>query len=297
VDIERFVQQQGFDDVPIGIGGCRALGPGPFEPCATDLLVFDERSREPETVAEYDDETIIIRHASLAESDPGRLLQYDGLEVLRDDSWNLKMLLLRIEKKRDSLYGSLAKNSLIQAIFCCQKVIESVERPSVFAPCWQKCASLYLADAICALNRCRTSPSHMLEALRNLPKSTINEYLTVVTDTVGIERATPTLLARMAKSTAGFSDTANGREDYYSRLISEKRDFFVDKSMYADCYFYLAYVNKENLTRISETLHKKPELIHMLKVAFDVEMETSLLLQYVKPIKQACGELLGYMSL
>ncbi len=296
--------------VPVGLGGCRALGPSSFGPCAYDIIIFDGKGGPaPDIVCERDGNRIVVRHASLTESDSGRLLQYDGLRVLQDPSWDLNAMLQKIGARRGALYRDLARNSLLQSIFCCRKIYDSAEHQDVFAPCWQKCASLYLADAICALNGRRLSPSHMLKTLRSLPKSENNRHLSVVTETLGIERATVTLLARMAISTTGFVDHISvrmrggrggeerGGRDSYCELVSCKHDFLVSESMLADCYFYLGCVNKEHISRAGPlALGRHPELFHILKVALDVESDHYLLRRHAGAIQESCNLLLESMS-
>jgi hypothetical protein len=204
------------------------------------------------------------------------------------------MLLSKIDKKRSSLFNDFAKNSLIESMFCCQKTKEAIQTSDVFAPCWQKCASYYLADALSSLNRQRSSPSHMLGLLRKLKKSSINEYISVVTQTVGIERATPTLLERMLKSTIGFSDLVE--KNNHSQIIQQKHDFFVENSMLSDCYFYFCYINKENFIKIKNSLNREQDLIHILKVAFDIEADSNLLLQQAELVQKSCNEILEIIS-
>ena len=153
---------------------------------------------------------------------------------------------------------------------------------------------LYLANAISSINHQRSSPSHMLDLLRKLKKNTINENISVVTQTVGIERATPTLLERMLKSTIGFSDLIE--KNNHSKIIQQKHDFFVKNSMLSDCYFYLGYVNKENFVKIKDTLNREQDLMHILKVAFDVEADSNLLKQQSVLVQKSCNEILGILS-
>ena len=106
----------------------------------------------------------------------------------------------------------------------------------------------------------------MLDSLRKLKKSSINEHISVVTQTVGIERATPTLLERMLKSTIGFSDLIE--KNKHSQIIQQKHDFFVKNSMLSDCYFYLGYVNQENFIKIKDTLNREQDLDAYSKSCF-----------------------------
>ena len=164
----------------------------------------------------------------------------------------------------------------------------------MYSSCWQKCATYYLADAISSINHQRTSPSHMLDSFRKLEKNPINKNISIVTQTVGIERATPTLLERMLKSTIGFSDLIE--KNNHSKIIQQKYDFFVKNSMLSDCYFYLGYVNKENFIKIKDTLNREQDLIHILKIAFDVEADTNLLQQQSDLIQKSCNDILEIIS-
>ena len=114
----------------------------------------------------------------------------------------------------------------------------------------------------------------MLDLIRKLPKNPINENLLIATKTIGIERSTPTLLKRMLKSTMGFSDIVEGNN--HSQIISSKHDFFINNSKLSDCYFYLGYINRNNFKQIKTSVGQRPELIHILKVAFDIEVDSDL---------------------
>jgi len=292
MDLKKLVKEQKLSSFPIGLGGCR-ISDFHFDSCGYDVVVFDGKL-EPKKIIKYEDEFVIIHHASLSETLSKKLLQYDKLQIIQDESWDLRMLLSKINEKRSSLFTDFAKNCLIESMFCCQKTKEAIQTSDVFASCWQKCASYYLADAISSLNHQRSSPSHMLDLLRKLEKSPINEYISVVTQTVGIERATPTLLERMLKSTIGFSDLVE--KNNHSLIIQQKYDFFLKNSMLSDCYFYFGYINKENFIKIKNTLNREQDLIHILKIAFDIEADSNLLLQQAELIQKSCNEILELVS-
>ena len=292
MDIEKFVAENGLSDSPIGLGGCR-ISDFHFDSCGYDVVVFDGKL-EPKKIIKSGDEFVIIHHASLSETLSTKLLQYDKLQIIHDESWDLRMLLSKINEKRSLLFTDFAKNCLIESMFCCQKTKEAIQTSDVFASCWQKCASYYLADAISSLNHQRTSPSHMLDLLRKLKKSLINEHISVVTQTVGIERATPILLERMLKSTIGFSDLVE--KNNHSLIIQQKYDFFLKNSMLSDCYFYFGYLNKENFIKIKNTLNRRQDLIHILKIAFDIEADSNLLLQQAELVQKSCNQILETVS-
>jgi len=292
MDIKKFIENYDLSDFPIGLGGCRISNLN-FDSCDYDIFIFDEKP-EQEKITQFDNALVVIHHASLFETRSNKLLQYDELQIIRDESWDLQMLLSKIREKHTFLFSDFAKNCLIESLFCCQKTKESIQNSNVFAPCWQKCATYCLADAISSINHQRSSPSHMLDLFRKLEKSPINEHISIVTQTIGIERATPTLLERMLKSTIGFSDLIE--KNNHSKIIQQKYNFFVKNSMLSDCYFYLGYVNKENFIKIKDTLNREQDLIHILKVAFDVEADTNLLQQQSDLIQKSCNDILEIIS-
>ncbi|MFB1006034.1 MAG: hypothetical protein QMC57_00065 [Nitrosopumilus sp.] len=292
MDLKKFIEAQGLTDFPIGLGGCRTAGCF-FDSCDYDLMVFDENSSDKQIIA-FDNNLITIHHSSLSETNTKKLLQYDGLDVIQDDSWNLKILLSTISEKRDSLFSDSAKNSLIESLFCCQKTKDAIQTNDIFAACWQKCASYYLADSLSSFNHSPSSPSHTLNSLRKFKKSSINNHISGILETIGIERATPTLLERMLKSTIGFSDLVE--KNNHSQLIQQKYNYFLKNSMLSDCYFYLVYVNKENFIKIKDNLNREQDLIHILKIAFDIEADSNILQQYVETIQTSCNDILEVIS-
>ena len=292
MDLKKFIEAQGLTDFPIGLGGCRTAGCF-FDSCDYDLMVFDENSSDKQIIA-FDDSLITIHHSSLSETNTKKLLQYDKLDVLQDDSWNLKILLSTISEKRDSLFSDSAKNSLIESLFCCQKTKDAIQTNDIFAACWQKCASYYLADSLSSFNHSPSSPSHTLNSLRKFKKSSINNHISGILETIGIERATPTLLERMLKSTIGFSDLVE--KNNHSQLIQQKYNYFLKNSMLSDCYFYLVYLNKENFIKIKDNLSREQDLIHILKIAFDIEVDSNLLQQQAEVIQTTCNAVLEIVS-
>ena len=130
----------------------------------------------------------------------------------------------------------------------------------------------------------------MLKILRELPKNKTNETISVVTDSIGIERSTSSLLSRMLKSTIGFSDLIEG--NFHSKIISRKYNYLIENSLFSDCYFYLGYINRNNFKKIQD-LHRKPELIHMLKTGFDLENDTTKIESDANNLYQATTLLLS----
>jgi hypothetical protein len=130
----------------------------------------------------------------------------------------------------------------------------------------------------------------MLKILRDFNKNKINELISPITESIGIERATPSLLSRMLKSTLGFSDLVE--HNSHSKIISQKYHYMIENSLFSDCYFYLGYINRNNFKKIQD-LHRKPELIHILKIAFDLESDTTKIESEANKLRQATNYLLS----
>ena len=94
----------------------------------------------------------------------------------------------------------------------------------------------------------------------------------------------------MLKSTIGFSDLVE--QNNHSQSILQKYNFFVNNSMLSDCYFFLGWINKENFIKIKGSLNKKQDLIHILKIAFDVEADVNLIEQQATIIEKSCNDIL-----
>ena len=292
MDLKKLIEDQSLTDFPVGFGGCRTTNSF-FDSCDYDITIFDDK-HDSEKIIFYDDAFVKIHHGSINETKSDILVKYDGMQIIHDESWELRMLLSKIKEKRLTLYKDYAKNCLFNSLFCCEKTKDGIITSNVFSSCWQICASYFLADAICLLNTYRPNPTHMLDVMRKFKKNQINEHISTVTHTVGIERATPFLLDRILKSTIGFSDFVE--KNNHSKIIQNKHELLVKNSMLSDCYYYLGYVNRDNFVRIKDNIDRQSNLIHILKVAFDIEADSNLLENHTKLIQKSCSTILTLLS-
>lgn len=289
MNIGKLLEKYSLDDFPAGLGGCQNQNTA-YDCCEFDVFVFDEK-KEPDTILEYEDKLVSIHHCSLSETRSNVLVQYSTLKVINDEKWELTMLLSRIKEKKVQIFKDYMKNSLIDSLFCITKSREGLKNSDPFASCWIKCAAFYLADAIVLSGAIRPSPAHFLQNLRTLPNDKIIEKFSVVNECIGIERSTPILLERMCKSTIGFSDMVEGND--HSKIIQAKYDYLLKDSFLADCYFYLGYINRNNIIKIKDNLAKKPELIHLLKVGFDIENDPSVIEKQSNMLYEATNDILS----
>lgn len=292
MDYKKILEDFSLTKFPVALGGCRKDGNN-FGCCEYNITVFDEKN-EKDRIIEIGNEFVKIHHGSLEESRHEILVQYENLEILNDEQWELRIFLSKIKEKKEKIFKTYAKSCLIDAAVCATKTKDGLKNSDLFASSWIKCSAFFIADAISILNSKRPSPTHMLENLRHFEKNKINENFSIVNDSIGIERATPSLLSRMCKSTIGFSDMVEQND--HSKIIQKKNDYFLKNSLISDCYFYLGYTNRNNFIKIKDILHEKPELIHVLKVAFDVDNDQVKIGQQADVLHKTANDMITLIS-
>ena len=258
---------------PVGLCGCHVQESN-FDCCAYDIIIFDGED-DQESLIEKDGHFFSIHHSTLSENRVESLIQLQNMKILSDEQWELQMFLAKINENQKSIFNVFTKNSIIESQICLTKARNGLDNSDPFASSWIKCAAYFLTDAIISLNMHRPSPSHMLAILRNLKSNQTNETLSIVLNSLGLERATPSLLKRMTKSAIGLAGLVG--KDNYSKIIQQKTNYFIEKSLFADCYFYIGYVNRNNFYRVRNSLDAYPEMIHILQIAFDLEHNNSRL--------------------
>lgn len=289
MDIKNILGQLALPDHPVGLGGCKNHGTT-LNCCEYNITVFDNKKSKDE-IHIINDDIIKIHHGTLDESNSDILLKYDKMSAISDPEWNLKIFLSTVKEKSDKIRTSCIKNHLINSTFYATKTKQGLTDP--FASSWLKCAAYSIADALVLYNAKPQSPTHMLEFIRKFKKSKANESFSIIADVLGLERATPSLLSRMLKSTIGFSDMIEGNQN--SKIIQRKYEYFVNNSLLSDCYFYLGYMNRNILISIKDTIHKKPELIHILKTALDIEHDIIKTEQHASQIHKLSHDLMNLL--
>ncbi|MDE1830147.1 MAG: hypothetical protein KGI25_07475 [Thaumarchaeota archaeon] len=124
-----------------------------------------------------------------------------------------------------------------------------------------------------------------------MKKNEVNQTFSLVHQVLGVERASTSLLSRMVKSTMGFSDMVENNGN--SMVIRRKYDYLVQNSLLSDCYFYLGYVNRNNIMKVKNQIHKNPEYIHVLKVALDIESDHLVIDKQASALLERTNELLA----
>jgi len=288
----KILEKLSLSNFPVGLGGCRNSGTN-FQCCEYNITVFDNKQEES-SIHEIDGNMIKLHHGSLSETNVSVLKQLEDLKVLIDEQWNLKIFLTKIKTKNKQISNSYIQNCLVDAGVYATKAKELVKSSDPLAGVWIKCAAYFLADAIFLINSKRPSPTHMLEIIRGFEKNKINQNFSVVHQCLGIERASTSLLSRMVKSTIGFSDMVE--KNNHSKIIQQKYDYLVQNSLLSDCYFYLGYINRNNIITTKDTLHRNLEYAHLLKVGLDTESDPLVVERQAAILLKTTNDLLAIIK-
>tara|TARA_B100000029_G_scaffold469619_1_gene507631 strand:- start:89 stop:976 length:888 start_codon:yes stop_codon:yes gene_type:complete len=275
-------------DFPIALTGCRAENIH-HVCCDYNIIVFDQ-THDNDSVIEIDNEFVRLHHGDLNETRIEFLNKYQNLEILSDPKWELKIFLSKIKEKKDSILRACYKKYIIESQICITKAKDGLNTSDSYTSCWLKSAAYFLVDSILLLNNKNPFPVHILDTIRNLKNNKNNNSLSLVTEYIGLERSTTSLLTRMLKSTQGFSDMIE--KNNHSKIIQKKSEFLISNSLFTDCYLYLGYINRNNFYKIRNSIQKTPEFYHILKTAFDLENDTTKIESQLKVLSDISNDLL-----
>jgi len=267
MDFKLFLKELSLMEHPIALGGCRAQKIH-YDCCDYNIIIFDN-TNNPDSVVQIDNGFVRLHHANLNESRIEILNKYDNLEIISDPKWELKIFLSKINEKKSSVSQAYSRKCIVESQVCLVKAKNDLDISDPFTSCWVKCAAYFLIDAVLSLNNKQNCPVHTLNSIRKLKPNTLNDSLSLITECIGFERSTISLLFRMLKSTQGFSDMIE--KNNHSKIIKNKADYLIKNSLLSDCYFYLGNVNRNNFYKIKDMPSKLPEFIHILKTGFDLE--------------------------
>jgi len=258
-----------------------------------NLVVFDGND-SPDEILIHNSNLFRISHGNLFEHNSEILLSYSNLEIIHDEQWDLKQLLSKIQEKRNTLFSASSKNSLVESQFALSKAKIALETHDSFLSCWIKCASISLIDSILLQNQVIPNPTHSLSLLRNLKHEPNTQFSEKIISETGIERATPSLLSRMSKSSCGFSDMIENNQN--AKIIEKKSNYLIENSLLSDCYLYLTYQNKNNFYKIKDSLNVNSDKIHVLKTAFDITTSSSELSNSINSLMKITNIILNQIE-
>ena len=254
-----------------------------------NLVIFDGKNTS-DKITIHGSNVLKISHGDLSENNSEYLIHYENLQIIQDEQWELKMLISKIHEKKNILFSVSAKNTLVESQLALSKAKNSLAKDDPFASCWIKCGVISLIDSILFQNQILPNPVQALSSMRNLKQKNINQFTDKVISETGIERATPSLLSRMLKSTCGFSDMVEKNQN--SVIIEKKANYLIKNSLLSDCYLYLNYQNRNIFYKIKNSLNTNSDKIHVLKTAFDLINTPSELLSSIDSMNDITNALL-----
>ena len=271
MNLDEIIKIIGQNNSPIALGGYDA-DDFDIDCNIHNLVLFDGKNISDEIIT-HESKTLKISHGILSETNPESLIHYQNLEIIQDPEWELKMFVSKIKEKKDVLFLSSSKNALVESQLSLSKAKNAFEHDDPFVSCWIKCAITSLIDSILLQNNILPYPAQALSLMRNLKQKNTNQFVDKIIAESGIERATSSLLSRMLKSSSGFSDMIENNQN--SLIIEKKANYLIQNSLFADCYLYLIYQNRNNFYKIKDSLDKNSDKIHVLKTAFDLTITSS----------------------
>ena len=266
---DEILQIVGSGNFPVAVGGLES-DESDLDCQIYNITVFD-RDGINDQIIQNNSTTVKISHENLSETRSEHLLAFSNLDIIRDDEWQLKILLSQIQEKKNSLFSTSVKNALIDSQFALSKAKTAMEQDDPFVSCWIKCSALSLIDSILLQNQIIPKPTTSLSSMRNLKEKNTQFADKIISET-GIERATKSLLTRMLKSSIGFSDMVEQNNN--SIIIEKRANYLIQNSLLSDCYLFLNYQNRKNFNKIKNSLNKNSDKIHVLKTAFDLTNTT-----------------------
>ena len=271
MNLDEIIKIIGQNNSPIALGGYDA-DDFDIDCNIHNLVLFDGKNISDEIIT-HESKTLKISHGTLSETIPESLIHYQNLEIIQDPEWELKMFVSKIKEKKDVLFLSSSKNALVESQLSLSKAKNAFEHDDPFVSCWIKCAITSLIDSILLQNNILPYSAQALSLIRNLKQKNTNQFVDKIIAESGIERATSSLLSRMLKSSSGFSDMIENNQN--SSIIEKKANYLIQNSLFADCYLYLIYQNRNNFYKIKDSLDKNSDKIHVLKTAFDLTITSS----------------------
>jgi len=271
MNLDEIIKIIGQNNSPIALGGYDA-DDFDIDCNIHNLVLFDGKNISDEIIT-HESKTLKISHGTLSETNPESLIHYQNLEIIQDPEWELKMFVSKIKEKKDVLFLASSKNALVESQLSLSKAKNALEHDDPFVSCWIKCAITSLIDSILLQNNILPYSAQALSLIRNLKQKNTNQFVDKIIAESGIERATSSLLSRMLKSSSGFSDMIENNQN--SSIIEKKANYLIQNSLFADCYLYLIYQNRNNFYKIKDSLDKNSDKIHVLKTAFDLTITSS----------------------
>lgn len=268
----------------VALAGCRLAGTN-SESCAHDILVFDNHKGKPE-IRQHGTETAIIYRIGFDDMRPSVLLGCLDIKIIKDESWRLVTFLNDIRQRQDTLTLSYARDNAAAAILYSQYALQADTVDD--ASCWQKCATLCLADAALMTGRWLPS-SHAWDGLR---RAEDDKMASLVATSLGAERATLPLLTRMTAAASGLTEMT-GLES--PDIVMFRSSAMQKDGRLADCYYYLCRMGRDAMVSLGGRACDQT-VRFASRICMDSARESATIRKNATAVREAAGQILDSMA-
>jgi hypothetical protein len=247
-EIQDFVDKN--NELDLALIGCRADSPhDSYDCCEYDIAILGGNIDET-----FDKKIIQIGNSKL------EFLNFQNQNVNEDISL-FNMIELKesnvlvseypkLDKKK--LFNAAGKRRIVDSLFNVSK--NSSASAELNASLNMKMAAYDLIEGILLMSETRPMPIHELNQLRQVEvqKDYIKEAIQTCIESLGIERATRTIINRSYKALREILKDA-----YDLELLASKIQYLLNNGLLADCYYYIGKLvcshleKKDNLSQMN----------------------------------------------
>jgi hypothetical protein len=212
--------------------GCRANAADvSYDCCEYDIAIFGKTESNPQNkIVKLGNNTLEFQVFPKQGND---ISLYKMIRVKTGDLLISPPRYSEIEIKRS--FKAAGKRRIVDALFNVSK--NSINKEAeLSSPLNLKIAAYSLLEGILLMSEVRPMPIHELNQLRQLEvkKDIINEAIQTCIESLGVERATRTILNRSFRALKEIL-----KERYDVELLSSKIEFLLKHKLLADCYYYI----------------------------------------------------------
>jgi hypothetical protein len=247
-EIQDFVDKN--NELDLALIGCRADSPhDSYDCCEYDIAILGGNIDET-----FDKKIIQIGNSKL------EFLNFQNQNVNEDISlFNMielkesNVLVSEYPKlDRKKLFNAAGKRRIVDSLFNVSK--NSSASAELNASLNMKMAAYDLIEGILLMSETRPMPIHELNQLRQVEvqKDYIKEAIQTCIESLGIERATRTIINRSYKALREILKDA-----YDLELLASKIQYLLNNGLLADCYYYIGKLvcshleKKDNLSQMN----------------------------------------------
>jgi hypothetical protein len=259
---------------PSGLIGCRASG-GSLGCCEYDIAVFGEGENR---VVQIDDHAIELVHV---DSPARHIVALGAMSIIKDSqSFALASATQGVAVRYKKALAAAGRKSMASSLLCQQKM-KNAKQQTTTAAMWLKVAAYHFIQGALALAGTRPMPLHELDQLRQAELAAdIADGTQAALGCIGIERATRPAIARSAGAVAELKS-----QDYDKELVRAKTEHLLEKSMLADCYYYLGRVASESLSAKNSTFYGR--YAKLVQISMDLSNDLQQLERLQKSLSAA----------